>query len=283
MNCKNCQHPLEENAHFCDNCGAKVIKSRITFKDLIVLFITDIFGIDSRFFRTLKEMAIHPDKVLNEYLSGVRKRYVNPFGFFAIAVGISLIVFNYFEDDFLKINSEMNKSQTDELKKAASIDLKEYKHLSKKEFNQLKTKKQVAEIQLKYLDGMMKYMLNYYNIMMFIFLPFYAMLSKWTYPKPHNFGEHIIMNTYILSFTVFVTLIFFGFALLIHPNIYNVSILFTIVYYLFAFGKLYQKNIWQNILKLLKFLLGLILIFIILSIIAVIIGIIMVKMGIIKP
>ncbi len=39
MNCKNCQDPLEENAQFCDNCGAKVITSRITFKFLItVLF-----------------------------------------------------------------------------------------------------------------------------------------------------------------------------------------------------------------------------------------------------
>lgn len=277
MNCKNCNHPLEEHAHFCDNCGAKVVKERINFKELVVLFVTDIFGVDSRFFRTLKEMAIHPDKVLHEYLSGVRKRYVNPFGFFAVAVGISLIVFNYFEEEFLKVNAEINKTQTAELKKDASIDLSAHKELSKNEFNALKLKKQTAELQLKFMEKYMNFMLNYYNIVMFLFLPFYGMLSKWTYPKPHNYGEHIIMNTYIIGFTTFVALLFFSFSLLIHPSIYTYNVLFIVVFYLFAFGKLYKKNFFQTILKLLKFLLSLLIVIVILGILIVLAGLILAK------
>ncbi|NJN50264.1 MAG: DUF3667 domain-containing protein [Polaribacter sp.] len=248
MECKNCNYSLTENAQFCDHCGAKVVKSRITLKEMISLFFEDVFGVDSRFFRTLKEMAIHPNKVLEEYLTGVRKRYVNPFAFLAIAVGISLIVFKYFEDDFLRVNSEFNKETIAALKKDANLDLAKYKDKPAEELKKLQVKKQSASLQLKFMDGYMKFMLNYYNLIMFIFLPFYALLSKWTYPKPHNFGEHIVMNAYIVSFTTLGTLLFFGFSFL-NPKIYTYSFLFTILFYLFAFGKLYQKKFVAKLFK----------------------------------
>ncbi len=282
MNCKNCQTPLEDDAQFCNYCGAKVIKSRITFKELIALFIDDIFGVDSRFFRTLKEMAIHPDRVLNEYLSGVRRRYVNPFAFMAVAVGISLIVFKYYEQDFLDFNSEFNKESIEAVKKDAEVDLSQYKNLSKEELKKKELKKSIAQNQLKFMDGYMNFMLNYYNIMMFLFLPFYAMLSKWTYRKPHNYGEHIIMNTYIIGFTTFGSLIFFGLALLINPKIYSISFLFTVLFYLFALGKLYKNTFWQHILKLLRFSLGLLIIFVIIMLIAMGVGIVMAATGMVK-
>lgn len=266
MNCKNCNHTLDDNAQFCENCGAKVVKSKINFKDLVTLFIDDIFGLDSRFFRTLKTMAIQPNEVLNEYLSGVRKRYVNPFAFFAIAAGLSLIVYKYFEEDFLKVNSEFNKESIAELNETASINIAEFKDLPEKKLSKLQQKKQMASLQLKFMDGYMNFTLNYYNIVMFLFLPFYALLSKWTYPKPHNFGEHIIMNSYIMGFTTFVSLILFGFAIVIHPKFYNISILFNILFYLFVFGKLYNKSLWQSFLKLLKFLIALLLVFIVIAI-----------------
>ena len=35
-------------------------------------------------------MATHPDEVINEYLDGIRKRYVNPFAF--LAVGVMMVL-----------------------------------------------------------------------------------------------------------------------------------------------------------------------------------------------
>ncbi|NVJ87957.1 MAG: zinc ribbon domain-containing protein [Flavobacteriaceae bacterium] len=50
MDCKNCGTTLQDSANFCNNCGAKVITQRITFKILFKEVFTNLFDIDSKFF-----------------------------------------------------------------------------------------------------------------------------------------------------------------------------------------------------------------------------------------
>lgn len=279
MNCKNCQHPLEADAHFCEECGAQVIKNRITFKFLITELFTNVFGLDSKFFITFRKMITHPDDVLGEYLSGVRKRYVNPFAFLAVAAALSLIVYNFFAEDYLTIQASANAEQVEEIRKMAETDLTQLKNISEQEMLKLKTKKQVAQMQLDSMDSMMNFMLRYFNLAMFLFLPFYATLSKWTYPKPHNFGEHIIMNAYIYGFATFFSLLMFFLSMLIHPKIYFTSMLLYIVYYLYVFGKLYNHSIGKSLIKLLRFLIGLAVVFLVLVGIGIVVGIILAIFG----
>ena len=59
------------------------------------------------------------------------------------------------------------------------------------------------------MDSWAGFILRNFNIITFLFLPFYALLSKLTYTKPHNFGEHIVINSYILGTTMFLTLFSF--------------------------------------------------------------------------
>lgn len=262
MNCKNCNHQLKEGAHFCENCGAKVVLDRITFKGLLLELFINVFGFDSKFFYTLRMVAIQPHIVLSEVLSGVRKRYMNPFAFLAVGAAISLLVFNYFQDDFKAVNSDVNSAQIEELQRQANLDLTKLKDVSKNEMQKLAIQKKSAELQLKFLDGMMNFMLHYYNWLTFVFVFFYALLSKWTFWKPHNFGEHIIMNAYIFGFTLYVSLILFFLSMAINPAIYTYSMFLYIVFYMFAFGKLYKLSIGRNFLKLLRFLVGLLILFI---------------------
>lgn len=139
MNCKNCNEILENNALFCDNCGAKIIKSRITFRFLMVELFS-MLGFNSMFFNTLKKMFLAPNEVLNEYLNGIRKRYVNPFAYLAVGAALSLIIFNFFSKDYLKMQATVNQSQTKEIKELANKDLSTIKNLSTEEFNKLKVK-----------------------------------------------------------------------------------------------------------------------------------------------
>lgn len=263
MNCKNCNHPLHEDAHFCENCGAKVVVERITFKALFLDVIINVFGFDSKFFTTLRMTARQPHVVINDVLGGVRKRYMNPFAFLAVGAALSLLIFNYFEEDFKTINSEANATQIEEFKQKANLDIAAMEGLSEKQIQKLTIEKSMAEMQLKFLDGMMNFMLHYYNLLTFVFLFLYAILSKWTFWKPHNLGEHIVINAYIYGFTTYISLILFFLSMAIHPSIYTYSMLFYIVFYMYAFGKLYQLSIWKNILKLLRFLIGLAILFII--------------------
>ena len=272
MNCKNCENSLEEKANFCNNCGAKVVTERITFKALFVEVFVNVFGFDSKFFLTLRMIARKPDVVISEVLGGVRKRYMNPFAFLAVAAAIALLVFNYFEDDFKKINSEINSSQIEMYKAKANMDIASMKGLSAKEIQKLEIEKKGAEMQLRFLDGMMDFMLRYYNLLSFLFIVIYALLSKWTFWKPHNFGEHVVINAYLFAFTIYISLVMFFLALVVHPSIYMYSIPLYIIYYMFAFGKLYKLSIWKNILKLFRFLLLLLIMMIFFTIIGAIIG-----------
>lgn len=282
MNCKNCQHPLKENAHFCENCGAKVVTDRIQFKKLILEFFILNFGVDSRFFLTLYRMTFQPDKVINEYLKGVRKRYINPFAFLAIGAGISLIVFNYFADDFILLQKSVNPEQMNELKEIAEKDISLVEGLSEKEIKKLEIDKKTAQFQLKFMDKMWEFMLRYYNLLTFIILFVYAVLSKWTFWKPHNYGEHLVMNSYIYGYTTYFTLIAFFSAMLIHPSIYIFTILGAIVYYMFAFTRIYKLSFGRIILKLLRFFIGLIFLFIVFAILSLLVGILIAYLGFIN-
>ncbi|WP_439130724.1 DUF3667 domain-containing protein [Polaribacter sp.] len=282
MICKNCQNTLKENAHFCDECGAKVIQDKITFKALIIDVFINVFGVDSKLFLTLRMAARKPHVLVEEVIDGVRKRYMNPFAFLAVGAAISLLVFNYFSDDFKAVNNEINSSQVEEYKKKANLDIASIKGLSEKEKQKLEIEKKGAQIQLQFLDGMMNFMLQYYNLLAFVFVFLYAILSKWTFWKPHNFGEHIVMNAYFFGFTTYLSLLLFFLSILIHPSIYTYSILVYIIYYMFAFGKIYELSFFKNVLKLLRFFLGLLILFLLIMIIATLIVLGLAFLGYIK-
>lgn len=282
MNCKNCQSLLEKDSNYCNNCGAKVILKRINFKNLLLEFFIINFGVDSRFFLTIRKMATSPEDVINEYLEGVRRRYLNPFTFLAIGAGLSLLIFNYFADDFIAIQNQVNQAQVDELKKAAAIDIDNTKDLSDEEIEKLGIQKKTAQLQLDLMEGMWDFLLRYFNLLTFVFLLIYAVLSKWTFVKPHNFGEHIVINGYIYGFTTYLTLIAFFLAILIHPLIYITSIFISIIYYMYALGRFYKLSLVKNILKLLRFMLGLLITIMILGLISLVLGIVIAMLGLLK-
>lgn len=281
MNCKNCNHKLESKAHFCDNCGARIIKSRISFKFLIIEFFTAM-DIESAFFRTLKKMFTKPHEVLNEYLSGVRKKYINPFTYLAIGAAIALVSFNYFSEDYIKIQRQVNSNQIKQWEELAKRDLSKVKNVSKKELLKLQQQQQVAKTQLKFLSFWFELFLKYFNIMSFVFLPFYAFLSKWTYRKPHNYGEHLIMNAYLQGSTMYISVLAFFLGILISPSIFIYSMFITIAYYLYSFSKLYNHSFGKATLKLLRFVLVLLITFIIIILLTFIISFILHKIGITK-
>lgn len=227
-------------------------------------------------------MATSPEDVLNEYLEGVRRRYLNPFAFLAIGAGLSLLIFNYFADDFIAIQNQVNQAQVDELKKAAAIDMDNTKDLSDQEIEKLGIQKKTAQLQLDLMEGMWDFLLRYFNLLTFVFLLIYAVLSKWTFVKPHNFGEHIVINGYIYGFTTYLTLIAFFLAILIHPLIYITAIFISIIYYMYALGRFYKLSLVKNILKFLRFILGLLIIIIILGLISLVIGIVIAMLGLLK-
>jgi hypothetical protein len=93
MTCKNCDRPLRTDYSFCSNCGAKIIQNRLTFKNLSYDLTERYFNIDNTFLKTFLHLFTKPEKVIGGYLSGVRKKYLNPISYFAVSVILSGIMF----------------------------------------------------------------------------------------------------------------------------------------------------------------------------------------------
>ncbi len=273
MNCKNCNEVLEKDAHFCDNCGAKVITNRITLRFLVGELFASM-GFESLYFTTLKGMLLSPHEVIKEYLGGVRKRYVNPFAYLALGAALALLVFNYFSDDYLKAQASFNQSQIEEFKEIVAKDLSAIKNISKEELTKLKAEQKTAQVQLNFIENWSQFLLRYFNLAAFLFLPFYALLSKLTYYKPNNYGEHIVINAYIQGTTMYVSIICFLLSIIINPKIFSFSLIFVILYYLYTLGKLYNYSFKKSVVKFFKFIGVLLLSLIPFMIIAMIIGVI---------
>ena len=86
MNCKNCQNELTPESDYCNICGGKVIRNRLTLKNLFEHVSETFFNYDNKLLRTFIDLLKKPDEVINSYVKGVRKRYVNPLSFFGVCV-----------------------------------------------------------------------------------------------------------------------------------------------------------------------------------------------------
>jgi len=52
MNCKNCNITLTNEDNFCNNCGAKIIRNRITIRNLFETFSEQFLNYDNKFLQT---------------------------------------------------------------------------------------------------------------------------------------------------------------------------------------------------------------------------------------
>jgi len=76
MTCPNCSHKIADT--YCGHCGQRAI-TRFTWAMAMTWVRDELFVLDRGFLFTLKELLLRPTRVVNEYLLGATKKYVNPF------------------------------------------------------------------------------------------------------------------------------------------------------------------------------------------------------------
>lgn len=89
MNCKNCNTSLTLESDFYNCCGAKVIRNRLTIKNLFEHLIETYLNYDNKFLQTFIGLIKCPENVIGSYVFGVRKKYINPLSFLAISLTLS--------------------------------------------------------------------------------------------------------------------------------------------------------------------------------------------------
>lgn len=266
MTCKNCTASLSAENNFCASCGAKIIKDRITVKNLIADVLNAV-GWDNKYFKTVKALVLRPGQLFREYIEGTRKKYMNPISFLGIGMTLALFIFNIFSEQFIEITTESSTQSN-----AMMLELME------KQFGStLDTDQMQADMEIMQKQYALTY-LKYFNIAVVLLMPLYALMSFLVYRKPYTYGEHFIINCYILGLSFITTSFFFLISLFTTPSFYYVTIPLLISYYTYAYGRLYQFSVKQAMVKLLKFL-GLLILFI--PIFAIIMAILMVLVAII--
>ncbi|WP_394748394.1 DUF3667 domain-containing protein [Spongiimicrobium salis] len=249
MTCKNCTAALSAENNFCASCGAKIIKDRITVKNLIADLLNAI-GWDNKYFKTIKALILQPGQLFREYLGGARKKYMTPFSFLGIGVTIALFIFNIFSEQFIAITTE-SSSQTNEF----MINFMKEKFGDAVDTDQMRADAEATSQQYALLY------LKYFNVFVILLMPLYAFMSSLVYRKSHSYGEHFVINCYILGLSFLATSIFFVISLFTAPYFYYITILLLIFYYTYAYGRLYQFSVKQSVIKLLKFV-GILILFI---------------------
>lgn len=204
MECKNCNLSLHENDNYCNDCGAKVIRNRLTFKNLWEEFIEKFLNVDNTFLKTFTHLLTKPEVVIVGFIDGVRRKYMNPVNYIAIALTLTGILIFFMKKTFPE-----------------GID-----------FNQFGAQVYTAETSKKLTD----FIFAFYSLISLLFIPVFAVSAFLSFnKKKFVFTEHIISFIYIQAqyslFTFPITLL----VLFLAPERYmQFSLFFILVMLLYA-------------------------------------------------
>jgi len=261
MNCKNCNTSLSKLINYCPLCGAKIIKKRLTLKNLFVDISEQFLNIDNKFLKTFLHLLTKPDIVIDGFINGTRKKYINVIQYLAISLtllGIQLFILNKFFPDFFN---------------SVFIDSQNYFAMYPEESR--------PEIE-KFMTSYYSFINEYQSLIYVIGIPMTALVTRLTFLKEklYNFTEHIVVNTYITA--QYVTLSFFTYLFFAVLNL-NISVLVALstllymFYYGFVFYKTHKLSLVTIILRFMLSLAIIFTIFLLIFIVGIIVGILYLK------
>ncbi len=223
MNCKNCSAPLEDDAGFCSYCGARKIDERISTKFLFQEILDKVLSVDNKLLKTFIHLFTKPEEVINGYISGIRKRYYNPFSYLLISITISGIYFYLLRDVMIDAFSSPD---------------------SENPFN-----------QTDFMTNLVDFMTDYQAFFTVLNIPIYGFISYLVFynRNKYNFYEHLVIYLYAASHTIvfsfiIVTPFYFISEDLTATTSVAMSVL-TMVYFSYVLIRLFKLKFWQFIVK----------------------------------
>jgi len=217
--CKNCNNHFQ--GMFCNQCGQKVINTRITIKHLFEIAF-DSFNIHKGLLFTIKLMFTNPGLLINDYLNGRTKDYYNPLKYLLLIASISALFMLWF-----KI-FDANIQNTNEL---MGIEGK------------------ATQLQ-SVITGYMK---NFLHFLTILTLPFYSLVSKWIFKK-HKlyYAEHLTINSYLFAQITLIQ-IFTIFLVFLIPELTKFMLAFGSViflaYYTYALRGVFNIKLLKSFLS----------------------------------
>lgn len=230
MECKNCHTELIASSEFCHSCGGKIIRKRLTFKNLFEHLSETFFNYDNKLLRTLVDLFKKPEMVIGGYIDGVRKKYVNPISFFGLALtlsGLLLFLIKKFYKDAIFPKDILSEAKND------------------------------VALQ-KMTSTISDFTLEYSSLLFSVLIPLAAVIGIIVFfNKKYNFTEHIVIYLYSLSLYSLLGSFLGLFVLLISPDQYvNLAFFlyaFVIIYNMYALKRIFKLSAKQLVIKTLFF------------------------------
>lgn len=201
MECKNCRNPLPDMAFYCENCGARVIRNRLTPKNLFHYAIETWFNIDNSFLKTFITLFTDPRDVIHGYITGLRKKYMNPISYMTIAITLSGLILILMQNYSGEIDMNLFNQ---------NVDQEGFKNFS---------------------DKVMAFTTDYYSLLFLLYVPVFALAGFLTFNKNgYNLTEYLIVVIYAMAQYSLLSFPFSLIILLLDPvNYITWSIPFSVL------------------------------------------------------
>ncbi len=244
-NCRNCAETI--TGKFCNNCGQKRY-TRINKKYILDEVQYTFLHMNKGLLYSIKNILKNPGKTAKEFIDGNRVNHYKPILLTFVLSGIATFL--------------------------------SYKVLGLKEI--LSAYYADKHMNSELMGDMMTLISSYNSIIMILLIPFFALTTKIAFRKwGHNYYEHLVMNSYILSCYTLISIIFIYPVMFFFrhssPNIFfnisQFSILLVPVILVWFFKEFYADKTLKSIILKVLAIIGLTLLGYLLLIIIVGIGV----------
>ncbi|MEX0290663.1 MAG: DUF3667 domain-containing protein [Flavobacteriaceae bacterium] len=242
MECKNCDTPQRTDFNYCPNCGAKVIRNRLTIKNLWYDVTERYFNLDNTFIKTFVHLFTKPEVVIDSYISGIRRKYLNPISYLGIALTLSgaflflLRKFGFDKIDFGSISSSMRPEVAKKIM-TVSLDFSSFVFL--------------LYIPILAISGFLLFNKRAYNLTEYVIVAIYSLAHYSIVTFPISLIILFTMPQDYLSFSYYFILLMALFATYVVNRLNGRNIIRSILFLLlYGFGFL-AVGILINVILLL--------------------------------
>lgn len=278
--CPNCGYTFEDAYNYCPNCGQENHDLNVPVKHLIAEFFEGTLHFDTKIWQTIKYLILKPGLLTEKFNIGQRASYVPPFRLYVFISLIFFFVLALTTENSIELKGAdetdgkatavlpgvtFNSTVADSLALAAdSVQLKKLQQLARgnKELEELKAglaeDKTAAMIAEKFnrftshSEESKHKLLKNLSFMMFLLMPFFALLLYWYYRKlGRNYVEHLMFSIHLHAF-YFILLIVAMVLDKFFPALNLDAVVLTIMalYLFLALHQVYKQSYLRTLLSL---------------------------------
>lgn len=274
---------------YCQHCGQENLPPQESVWHFITHFINDITHFDGKFFQTLRLLLFKPGFLTKQYMLGRRVSYLNPIRMYLFTSFMFFLIFYSTYNAKFDVNVFASKEKSESVSKEnnnLSITFSNKKHKSIAEYDSTvktlknkpnwfaqKMKRKQISVQQKYGKNQAPFfvellysMFHQFPKMLFLSLPFIALLFQLLYIRHKEF-YFVIHGVFVIHFYIFVFIVTLvsmairelsGLLNWIWITYINYGIAFLLLFYLYKsmrnfYGQKRSKTIFKYLIFLFSF------------------------------